>query len=302
MPVVTAPPPTLTVPLQLPDGREASLEGDPRDLSVFGAVRAGHGQWEPHVGALFRRLVQPGWTCLDVGANIGAHTLGLASLCTQGRVVAFEAGARNAELLRRNVDRLPAPHAAVQVERVALWDEVASLHLAFTDALAGCAFLSERDEHDSEAVLRAVVAPEAVEGTDLAVTSDAVSALPLDDWVVAAGLRRVDLVKIDVEGAETRVLAGARRVLEEHRPLLVTEYNPSCAQEYWGQGPQDYYELLRDLFAAVRVVEPDGGVSAPVTQWSDLERRLREGKGWEDLLCEPRPAPRRGWRARLGRR
>lgn len=292
-------------PLRLPDGRRTSLRGDARDLSVFGALVAADGMWEPHVVALFSRIVRPDWVCIDIGANLGAHVLALSSLCTEGTVVAFEAGSVNAAHLAANVAGRPQPSGDVVVERLALWDEPGQLHLAMIDQLAGCSFLSERGPEGDEQLIRTVVSSEQVDATPLDLTSDPVEAVRLDDWVREHSLPRLDLVKIDVEGAETRVLAGAERVLQEHRPVLVTEYNPDCARTYWDQPADAYFELLMDVFDAVAVIEPEGGLSSPLQQWSELEERLSAGRGWEDLCCTwvpPEPARRSGWRSRLSRR
>lgn len=291
-----------TAPLVLPGGVTVQVVGDERDLSVFAALRTSAGMWEPHVVSLFQQLVGRGSVCLDIGANLGAHTLALATLCPGGRVVAFEAGSVNAAFLRQNVALLPPTAGAVQVERLALWDELRELHLAMFDELAGCAFLSERGPEADEQLIRAVVDSPQVQATPLGVTSDPVTAVRLDDWFPAHGPARLDLVKIDVEGAETRVLAGATGVLRRHRPALVTEYNPSCATTYWGQGAGDYFAVLQDLFDDVRVVQAQGGLSAPLTSWAHLEDQLGSGRGWEDLLCTYVDAPQRGWRRWLSRR
>lgn len=290
-------------PLLLPGGHRMQVQGDARDLSVFGALRATDGVWEPHVMALYQRVVRPDWVCLDIGANLGVHTLALASLASEGQVIGFEAGSVNSGHLRANVEARPQGSASVRIERLALWDEACELHLAMVTQLAGCAFLSERGPEEDERLIRLVVDAEQVQRTDLEVTSDPVRAERLDDWVRAQGIRRIDLLKIDVEGAETHVLRGAGNTLRRYRPLVITEYNPACSATYWDQGPATYFELLRDIFDDVCVIESDGALSAPVDHWESLARRLEDGRGWEDLCCTWRRrtrSPLSRLRARLG--
>src|SRR5207247_9520522 len=124
----------------------------------------------------------------------------------------------------------------------------------------------------------------------LTVFVGAVSAMRLDHWARRDGLKRVDLIKLDVEGAETHVLAGAAQTLERFRPILLTEYNPRCAA-YFGEPPDAYFRLLGRLYTSVRLIEPDGSLSE-LPDWETLEARLEQGKGWEDLLCEPSRATR----------
>ena len=55
-----------------------------------------------------------------------------------------------------------------------------------------------------------------------------VSMCPLDDWALTTGLQRLDFIKLDVEGAEFLVLAGAEQVISCFRPLILAEFD-----EYW---------------------------------------------------------------------
>ncbi|GJE55822.1 FkbM family methyltransferase [Methylobacterium thuringiense] len=268
-------------PLRLPNGERVLVAGTSSDLSVFGPLKVLDGDWEPHLRACFARLVRRDWTCLDIGANIGAHTLGLASLA--GSVIAFEAADRNAAHLRFNVDR-SADAGRVKVANLALWDAPAWLSMAAAEEVEGCTFVASGDAADSLTRLRANI-PSVAE-RELNLTLDAVEAMRLDDWLDVHPVRRLDLIKLDVEGSERRVLRGARRTLDWFRPILITEYNPGCATRYFGEPADAYFHDLRVLFSSIRLIEQDGTPSEPIADWETLAARLSAGKGWEDLLCE----------------
>jgi FkbM family methyltransferase len=263
-----------TAPLLLPAGRSAQVAGDGRDLTVLLPLQHSGGDWEPHVRALMARLVQPDWVCLDIGANIGAHTLALASLATDGEVLAFEASRRNFAYLEENVAALSEPKARITTVHCALWDRAGTVDLAESDVFPGGAFVAEESAglDGSEHVHN-------IGDRDVTFTLrvDSVPAVRLDDWVAAQGLQRLDLIKLDVEGAETHVLDGAARTLERFRPFLITEYLGVS---------ETYFQRLRDSFPAVQLIEPDGSLNA-LTDRESLRARLESGKGWEDLLCLP---------------
>jgi FkbM family methyltransferase len=275
------------VPLALPHGRQAEIYGNADDRSVVAVLQGAGGQWEPHIRRLLESLVEPQWTCLDLGANIGAHTLTLACLATAGEVIAFEPGEENFAHLKRNLATLPAPAACVTAVRRALWDVPGFLNLATTSELAGCSFVSLTDDASSEALLRSVVTSEEIQRIPLRMGLEGVLACPLDDWVAENGLERLDLIKLDVEGSESKVLPGALETLRRFKPLLLTEYNPACAERYFRQAPGAYFELLTTLFSEIRVIEDEGLLSEPLTGWEPLRDRLETGRGWEDLLCRP---------------
>jgi len=273
--------------LQLPHGRMVEIACGQSDISIGGALAFSGGDWEPHLRAFFERTIRPDWVCLDIGANVGIHTLAMAVLAAEGRVVAFEADPGNFAWLSRNVAELPSPRGEITSVPRALWSEPAVLTLASIDELAGCCFISATDDPASnERLLRDVVSADAIRGLDLHMHATAVRAIRLDDWVDQHGLARIDLLKMDVEGSELRVLEGARNTLRRFQPLLVTEYNASCAKTYFGDRPDAYFEALRGYFAVIRIIEADGTLSDPLQSWAELDVRLTRGRGWEDLLCE----------------
>jgi FkbM family methyltransferase len=144
------------------------------------------GTYERHMQRLFRERVRPGSTVFDVGANVGFFTLLASKLAgDSGRVYAFEPLPRNLEFLERHV-RL---------------NDLGNVHL---DALAIAAA-------SGEAHFR--IAPHAsmgglAEGGDLRVVTAS-----LDDLIASARVPRPDFIKMDIEGAESEALRGAKNLL-----------------------------------------------------------------------------------------
>jgi len=141
----------------------------------------------------FTAELRPGWVIYDVGANVGFYSL-LAARCVgpSGRVFAFEPVPENLAYLRRHV-ALNAL-AQVTVYPIAVSDTCA--HLRFT-----------RGANRSTGHLD--------NSGDLEVKT-----VTLDNFVFGQGNPPPQIMKVDVEGAEIRVLCGAQRILEIHRPLL----------------------------------------------------------------------------------
>lgn len=174
------------------------------------------GAFERNTVKAYRRIIRPGHVVLDVGANIGAHSLPMA-LCVgaTGRVIAFEptayAFARLLENIRLNPDLAPRitalqafvvdsptrrPHRAVYASWP-LYDEpgLDPVHGGKLHGLGGSFTIT------------------------------------LDDFVRREGLGRVDLMKIDVDGHECMVLDGAQRTLRDLAPTLILEVAPYGHEE-----------------------------------------------------------------------
>jgi FkbM family methyltransferase len=277
-----------SVTLRLPAGRLADIAVSTTDLSVGAALVAAEGEWEPHVRRYLEATIRPEWTCLDIGANVGVHTLSLAVLAHAGRVVAFEADPANYTILTGNIARLHPPKADVEALNLAVWDESGHLTIGGADELAGCSFVAAgaMDAAMTEERLREVVSADAIAGTALRTRQARIEAVRLDDWASARHLARLDFIKLDVEGAEAHVVRGAHDVIRRLRPVLLVEYNPACAEAYFGQAADALFLELSQRFARICAIEIDGTLS-PLPDWPALRERLARGKGWEDLVCLP---------------
>jgi FkbM family methyltransferase len=157
---------------------------------------------EPALERVIDELVKSGWTCADVGAHRGIATVLLAAAVGPGgRVFAFEAHPSNARRVKKRVRNCPAE---IVVENLAISDGSSSM----LELYAG------RFKRSAEWT----VAPRATARSELSVP-----AASLDDYFAAGP--RLNMVKIDVEGAEPQVLAGMTQILRHVRPALFIEFH-----------------------------------------------------------------------------
>ena len=166
------------------------------------------GSFEPNEFAFLDRVLKPGMVFVDVGANDGYYTLFAARrVGPAGRVVAAEPSSRERAHLQRNLGRNGLDNVTVVPAAIGAASGLADLHLAH-GVHAGHNTLGSFAHDD---VVRASLERVPIE--------------PLDSVASRLGLPRVDFVKIDVEGAEARVIAGATTVLGQMRPILLLEVN-----------------------------------------------------------------------------
>jgi len=169
--------------------------------------------YEPEVTRAVTRLVKPGMVCADLGAHIGYFTLLMARLSgPTGRVISFEASPENARLVRWNV-RLNRLAGRVKVEQAAIMGRTAREVPIFAGRAGGSmewttdaefATREDPDEHGRVPAMR-------------------IRAVALDEYLAPGS--RLDVVKMDIEGAEAHAITGMRRVLREARPTIVLEFH-----------------------------------------------------------------------------
>ena len=181
---------------------------DPSEILSRTVLTSFRTRWDPAVWDAVSGELCDGCVMLDVGAHIGYFTL-KASVRTGrgGRVVAFEPNPRTLEILRANVAASGA--ANVTIVPVACTDSETTLK--FYDASAG-------GNSMVSSLSRSTAGLQAQEFT--------VRGRPIDNVIRELGIERVDLVKVDVEGAELYVLRGARETLQRYHPKIVIEVIP----------------------------------------------------------------------------
>lgn len=152
------------------------------------------GVFEPAIPEAIARLLDPGETAVDVGANVGQNASIMALVAgPTGRVLAVEPHPETSRRLGLNVARWARPGLApIEVHAIAL------------GASPGMATLRESDDFANNSGQASLV------DHSLAGASHTVPVRTLDDLL---GEARVGVLKIDVEGFEPAVLAGARRLV-----------------------------------------------------------------------------------------
>jgi FkbM family methyltransferase len=180
-------------------------------------------------------MLSEGMVVVDGGANIGVYaTVAAKMVGVTGRVLAFEPGEQSFAYLARNAEM--SEFHNLSVFRLALSDKVEERKLFHIDAAPNSYSLAER-------------------GSEF----ELVQTTTLDRIAEEEGLSRLDLIKLDVEGAEELVLRGARRVLEEFAPVVLFESYPERARDL-GCRPEGVGELLGSYGYRLSVLGPDGGL------------------------------------------
>lgn len=193
----------------LAHGAYGAFEGAPGDGVVFGTYRQ-TGVWSPQLVSLIAERLFAGaaGTLLDVGANIGLITIPVLDRC-RARCLAFEPEPTNLRLLLRNVQR-HGLERRVEIHGVAL------------DAVAGRTTLALSAENSGDHRLTRAQRAASHECACIEV-----SAARLDDLLEARELEPPVVMKVDCQGAEARVLRGARASLTRVDSLVI---------EYWPAG------------------------------------------------------------------
>jgi FkbM family methyltransferase len=177
-------------------------------------------EYEPELQHL-DRLVHPGAVVIDAGANCGIYTVAAGKLAgAAGRVVAIEPTARATEALRRNI-------ALNSLAMVRVYDSA----------------LSDRDGTARLYRNRGPVAASLADADADAGAYDEVATVCLDSIVARERLTRLDLIKLDIEGAEELALRGGAQSIARWHPDVIFEVNPGAAA-FGGSSADAAWRLL----------------------------------------------------------
>lgn len=166
------------------------------------------GCFEPMVTATMCKYVKPGMTVLDIGANIGCHTLRYAKLVGRhGKVIAFEPMPWAVSKLRRNIELNDFNN--IVLEKIALSDVSAKRSVYFRSSWT----LDDGSTPDSK-------------------TNEDVDFITLDEYVHRNKLDKIDFIKLDVDGYEYKVVRGGLKSLIKFKPVMIIEFGNYTLNEY----------------------------------------------------------------------
>jgi FkbM family methyltransferase len=230
-----------------------------REIIAFGAYDAA-------LFAFINRNVTPGMVCLDVGANIGAMTLPLARRVGRaGRVHAFE----------------PVPHLharlRLHVETNDLTETVRTHRLALSDRAGETTIRIADPSFPNQGQGSLVSTPD-----DPASVAIPIPCTTLDEFVRKEGLSRIDLIKLDIQGAEPLFLRGATRTLANLRPDLLVEISPTDLAGL-GLTSRDLLRAVHEIGYDIHTLTNAGRVGPPV-----LAEAVPADYSNHAVLCQPR--------------
>jgi len=236
----------------------ATVVLNPTDPVVSGALH--FGVYEKAETRFFQSACRDGMTFLDVGANLGYYTaLAARAVGPNGRVLAVEPDPDSFGYLEQTI----AANAVGNVEAfpVAASDTPAMLPLYISTDNRGDNRLYAPDEERPQ-----------VE----------VEARPLDALLRENKIETVDLIKIDVQGYEPKVIAGLRET-------IITSPNLTLLTEFWPQGmteaggdANEFLQTLRELGLTLHELKPDGSL-AELNNDTDLIAR-HQGRRYTNLI------------------
>jgi len=194
-----------------------------------GLSRSQNVKYDRELIEVLRRSLRKDSNCIDVGCYRGDILRQMIKLAPQGSHLAFEPVPENFQYLTR-------AFPGARVLNLALSDKVGEATFNVVVGRTARSGLRKVEYPDPKQEVRQVQ----------------VHVDTLDNVV---GSKRVDFIKVDVEGAEVRVLRGGRELIRRDRPMLVFEHGHERAK-YFGDKPEELFDLLAgELGLAVSLME-----------------------------------------------
>ena len=250
--------------VDLPEG---TVTFDKEDPVMAGQI--GLGKYEQHTISLFRSLLRPGMNVVDIGANLGYYTVIAASrVGPSGHVFAYEPDPHNYALLRKNI----AANGFGNVTAIpaALADKSSTRELYFADNQCTLSFDDKKGTGISETVRTqtldeslASLSPDGIMQTHGVLTYEGM-VHPLQT-LRAYDKPRVDVIKMDIEGAEPIAFAGMKETLARNpRVTILCEFYPNSIKRL-GYSPVGFLQEIASLGFKLAAIDEDRGMTTPIT-------------------------------------
>lgn len=239
---------------QLVDVQGFKMYTDPKDSAISPQLLS-KGCWEPYETEVFKGLIKPGMTVVDIGANIGYYSLLAATLVGKsGKVYALEPFGATCDILARSIAVNGMQNVALI--RKAVTNEVGTARLYFDKYTPACNNLNGKGEFVT------------------------IPCTTLDHELKGC---KVDVIKMDIEGAEAKALVGMQGIIRDNpNVILVTEVYPEALRKA-GSSVEEYVTKLLEWFD-IRVIEEKKHRLAPCKSLEQVQK-LMSGKMLLNLVC-----------------
>jgi FkbM family methyltransferase len=206
-------------------------------------------EYDPHLSSFLKRVVKPGMTAVDIGANVGFITMLLGELVGKnGCVLAFEPNPENCRLLLLSIEKNG-------------FDHVKLFPFALSETIGAAYFYSAHGSNGGvwPKADRVLIKP----------NSYVVPTMRLDKVCY----EQIDFIKIDVEGAEYLALTGAEEIIRRFRPIIVSEFCPGMLEPVSGISGPEFLHWMKSFGYRGYVL---GRAGAPAEEIGDVSKFLAE--------------------------
>lgn len=204
------------------------------------------GYYEKLQLSIFEQLAINSETIVDVGANIGLYTaLGAKSMKKQGNIISFEPIPGNIELLKENI-KLNSLSSKVKIAAYAAGEDDRKLELYISQKSVGNHSAGGAGARDYGGMLE-------------------VQQTSIDNYLKKKSVKKVDLIKIDVEGYDGYVLKGALKTIADSHPALMIECIPKLLDRC-KFSHQEFGRMLFDNYKYCYSIDEANGIVVRIEQ------------------------------------
>lgn len=192
------------------------------------------GFWETWLTQCLARIVRPGDTCIDIGANVGYYSILMSALAGEkGQTIAVEPIPRIAGLLRQTAG---LNHPGFGVAEVALSNDTGKAILHIPNLSFGDSSILQRSDR-----------------VTVSKSKTKVQTITLDLLMEQMNVSKVNVIKMDVEGAEPQVFEGMKKTIDNNPGLkIIIEYSP-----YLYTNAKGFTDYLFSKFIVRRIKDVD---------------------------------------------
>jgi len=191
-----------------------------------------YGTYEENEVITMQTLLGPTAVVVDIGANIGYYSLMAAVKATTGQVYSFEPVTKSFQQLNRNIS-------------LNKFSSIHTFQVAISDTNGHTTIYVSADDNSGMSGMKTA--------ENFSGESETVQCLTLDEAVIQYNLPKIDLIKIDVEGAEINVLQGMQQIRAKQKPVILIEASKATLAMY-NERIESIYEILyADQYRSYRV-------------------------------------------------
>jgi FkbM family methyltransferase len=211
----------------------AIIDGQPflvRSDRGYAAAILQKDEFEPGLVQTIKALANGSKVAMDVGANIGCTSILLSSLAE--RVLSFEPAPSTFNLLLHNTTGIEN----ICLYNFALGDSAKKATIQFSKDNRSGGFISETRATEGHATENIIIKT-------------------LDQLIEEEAIQALDFIKIDTEGFELSVLAGAKNALAKFSPIVIGEINHWCLNAFQRTSIPDFFDTLRATFPTIIAID-----------------------------------------------